>query len=75
MEYIYEVPIYDGALKNWRILNLNTGTFYSMKYATQNEAVADIEHLTERAGTTVRRVFLPEVVRALDSAPPAGNPR
>lgn len=55
-EYIFEMPIYDGRMKEWRVLNLSTNTFYSVSYETPEEAAQSIEHETERAGKTVIRI-------------------
>jgi len=66
MGYIYETVIYDGGMKQWRILNLSTLTFYNMKYDTKEEAEEAIEHDTIRAGSTVRRVRQSEIISGLD---------
>ena len=64
--FIYETAIYDGALKNWRVLNLSTGTFYSNRYETQEEAEASLENGAERAGHTVIRVSRLALMGALN---------
>lgn len=58
---IIETAVYDGAVKVWRVLNLNTGTVYSVHYDTEVEALASIEHGTSRAGNWVKRVTLREL--------------
>ena len=45
---IIEMPVFDGRLKEWRILNLNTGTVYSMAFKTEVDASRGIQ-LAERA--------------------------
>lgn len=65
-KFIYEVPIYDGALKNWRILNLLSGTFYSMSYDTFEEANANIDE-EMRAELRVKKVTLQQIVEALNA--------
>ena len=55
---ILETVVYDGAIKVWRVLNLNTGTVYSMHYDSQVEALNSIEDGAMRAGQLVKRVPL-----------------
>jgi hypothetical protein len=52
-ESIIEVTVYDGALKVWRILNLNTGSIYSMRYETEEIARDSIEEGDIRGGKIV----------------------
>lgn len=35
---IIEVPVYCGARKVWRTLNLNTGTVYGTEHPTEQDA-------------------------------------
>lgn len=46
---IFEMVVYCGALKEWRILNITTGSLYSMSYETQAEAEAGIKSGENRA--------------------------
>lgn len=66
--HIYEMPIYDGALKNWRVLNLMSGTFYSNNYENFEDAYNSIIN-GEKRGTAnrqgdhyiVKRITIPEL--------------
>ncbi len=40
---VYEMPIYCGRTKVWRVLNLNTGTIYSMDFPTIEKAIKSIK--------------------------------
>lgn len=53
---IYEMPVYDGRTKKWRILNLTTGTVYSSDFTTHDAAYTAIEVDARRAGAIVKRV-------------------
>ncbi len=57
-DYIYEAVVYDGAMKYWRILNLNSLTVYGTHYDTREEADAAIKDGEERAGKIVKKVWL-----------------
>lgn len=63
--YIYEMAVYCGAMKVWRVLNLNTGTIYSVDHETRELAEASIEDGKPRAGLTVKRVTLEQVIEGL----------
>ncbi len=63
MKYIYETVIYDGALKNWRVLNLNTGTFYSLSYEDEEQAIHSIKNGEKRAGATVQYIPREKLLR------------
>ena len=65
-KFIYEIPVYCGSQKHWRVLNLNSGTVYSSNYQTEQEAIASIEAGSERSGKTVVALSVPEVRRILD---------
>jgi hypothetical protein len=58
---IFETVIYDGGMKEFRVLNLMTGTFYCVKYDTYEEAWNSIEDGVERAGHIVKAIPLGEV--------------
>ena len=66
-EWIYEVPIFDGALKNWRVLNLNTGTFYFLNYDSEEDAASSIEDGEIRLGRVVKRLSREEILDYLDT--------
>jgi len=68
--FIYEMPIYDGALKNWRVLNCHTGTFYSTEFETLEQALKSIKTGEDRSGLTVRLLTLPVLNGALTRCPP-----
>lgn len=53
--FIFEIPVYDGSQKVWRVLNITSGTVYSPEYETEDEANAAIEDGTKRAGSFVVR--------------------
>lgn len=61
MDYIFELPVYDGAQKVFRVLNLATGTVYSNEHNTLNEAIKGIEDGKIRAGCEVKFVTLEEI--------------
>ena len=60
------MPVYCGALKVWRVLNLNTGTVYSMHFNSEKEAIASIQEGEIRAGATVKKVSIPQVCEIVD---------
>ncbi len=64
-ETIWEVPVYCGARKVWRVLNLSTGTVYNYDDETQAEAIASIEEGAMRAAKIVRGTTLHEICAAL----------
>ncbi len=66
---IHEVAVMDGAIKIWRILNLNSGTLYSRPYDSQEEADIAIASETTRDGLPVKRESLPGIVAALEGEP------
>jgi len=66
-EYIYEVPVYDGCYKCWRILNLSTGSLYTTEYETEEKAAENIEDGVGRAMCIVKRVSLRQLVETLDA--------
>ena len=59
--YIYETAVYCGSQKEWRILNLNSGTIYSMAYESEELALNAIEDGEKRAGHIVKRISLQEI--------------
>lgn len=66
MKIIYECPVYCGRLKEWRVLNLSSGTVYSVGYKTFEEASDSIDTIHKRNGWEVRRVTVPALAKALD---------
>lgn len=62
---IYEMPIYDGGLKVWRVLNLQTGTFYCLEYKTEALALASIKQGELRDGKTVCRIRVQDLYQLL----------
>lgn len=56
MEHIYETAVYDGRTKEWRILNLNTGTVYAGTDDTEYKALKSIKNGERRAGKVVQRI-------------------
>jgi hypothetical protein len=65
-KFIYEIPVYCGRQKHWRVLNLNSGTVYSTDYQTEEEALGSIEAGSEGSGKTVVALGVFEVRRMLD---------
>lgn len=65
-KFIYEMPVYCGKQKEWRILNLNTGTVYSCAYETEEAAANSIENGKQRCGSLVVALEVFEVRRMLD---------
>lgn len=63
MKFIYEMPVFDGGTKVWKILNLTTGSIYSKDYKTEQLASDAIEHGQNRANATVCRIDLRELSR------------
>lgn len=57
-EFIYETIVYCGRLKMFRILNLNSGTIYSMEYETEGEARNNIIDGEIRLGKPVKFIAL-----------------
>lgn len=64
---IYEVAVFDGRMKDWRVLNLTTGTIYSPRYVTEAEANEAINDGEVRAGATVKRIDRKEIVQKLNT--------
>lgn len=62
---IYELVVFCGALKVYRVLNLSSGTVYSMDYPTFEEASASIEDGEIRSGKVVKRTTLEEINQKL----------
>lgn len=58
---IFETVIYDGGMKQFRVLNLVTGTFYCVAYDTYNEAWNTIADGTERAGDIVKAICIQDI--------------
>ncbi len=58
---IFETVVYDGAIKDWRILNINTGTVYSKGFDSKQEAIDAVEHGTIRDGLLVQFVSLESI--------------
>jgi hypothetical protein len=61
MKFIFEMAIYCGRMKEWRILNITTGSVYSMSYDTEADASKNIEDGKVRAGCRVVRVTRADV--------------
>ena len=59
------MAVYCGSMKEWRILNINTGTVYSSNFPTKEAAEAAIEDGQIRGGLTVKRVTLNQTFTAL----------
>ena len=58
---IIETAIYDGRLKEHRVLNLSTGSVYSMWFDSEDDALASIEDGEERVGHKVKRIKLSDI--------------
>lgn len=65
-KFIYEMPVYCGRQKEWRVLNLNTGTVYSISYETEEEAANSIKNGEKRGDHSVFALGLFEVRKVLD---------
>jgi hypothetical protein len=65
-KYIYEMPVYCGRMKEWRILNINTGSIYSVSYKTEAEAEKDIISGEIRANKEVKAISLAYIRSLLD---------
>jgi len=63
---IYEMVVFCGRTKVFRILNISTGSLYSMDFKTQKEAEDAIDSEKERNGKTVQRVSLGDLRIILD---------
>jgi hypothetical protein len=61
VQFLYETVVYCGRLKEWRILNLLSGTVYSSHYNDREAAYAAIDDGAVRNGMTVKRVTLEEI--------------
>jgi hypothetical protein len=64
-KFIYETVVYCGRTKVWRVLNLNTGTVYSLDYEEKQQAIDSIEDGKERAGYIVKYIELFDLRRKL----------
>jgi hypothetical protein len=58
---IFEVPVFDGATKAWRVLNLSTGTVYSNGHESLGGAQRAIRAESERDGRPVRFLTIGDV--------------
>jgi hypothetical protein len=65
---IYEMVVYCGARKVFRILNISTGSVYCMEYETQAEAEAHIEDGQYRNGKIVKLVNIADLRNILNSS-------
>lgn len=63
---IHEVPVYDGRLKEWRVLNVTTGTVYSGAHDSEEAASQSIKDGEVRGDSTVKRHSLRTVAGLLD---------
>ena len=61
MRKIYEVVVFDGAIKTFRILNLTTGTVYSMNFDTFEDADKAIERGEVRGECFVQAVDIQDI--------------
>mgnify|MGYP000381981794 CR=1 FL=1 len=61
MRKIYETVVFDGSIKTFRILNLTTGTVYSMNFDTFEEADKAIKRGEVRGQCTVDAVELKDI--------------
>lgn len=59
--YIYETVVFDGRTKDFRVLNLNTGTVYSLPYKDFDAAVASIIVGEVRGSKTVTYIPLESI--------------
>lgn len=64
--FIYEVPVYDGAKKVWRVLNVNSGTIYSKEFETAEEAYDSINDGEKRGEQQVIATSLPKIIACVD---------
>ena len=67
MKEIHETPVYCGAMKVWRILNVNSGTLYSMEYDTEEQALNGIKAGEVRNNKTVKLWSILDVAGVLDA--------
>ena len=67
MDKIYETVVYCGRMKEFRTLNLTTGTVYSMSYPDFESANKAIEDGETRVGKRVTRVLVEDVGKILDT--------
>lgn len=66
---IYECPVYDGRTKEWRILNLNSGTVYSSEFNTEEEASLAINEgvfRSKKSAQVVQKTTIKELRLLLD---------
>lgn len=71
---IYEMVVYCGARKVFRILNITTGSIYSMDYETEKEASDAIEDGEERCGDIVKRISIGDMRTLLRREFPVKTP-
>lgn len=65
---IFELVVYDGSQKVFRVLNLNTGTVYSCEHESYGAAFTSIDDGAERAGNIVKAVTLEQIHRLLSNS-------
>lgn len=65
--FVYEMAVYCGAMKVWRVLNINTGTIYSTNFETMRLAEDSIKEGEVRGSWTVKKVTLMDVFMGLDN--------
>jgi hypothetical protein len=63
-EIIYEMPVYCGAMKVWRVLNLHSGTIYSMNFPTFEKASKSIKSSKNDTYNRIK-VEIPEICNLL----------
>lgn len=65
--YILEMPVYDGAAKVWRILNLLSASVYRMEFETEEKARAAIADGETRMDMTVRGIDCRNVYNTMNA--------
>jgi hypothetical protein len=65
--FIYETVVYDGGSKEYRVLNLNSGSLYTQIYKEEFEAFEAIKDGEERNGYIVKRIKVDSIKYAFEA--------
>lgn len=68
--FIYEIIVFDGQTKDWRVLNLNTGTIYTTGHKSYELALSAIRINEKRGDFIVKHVKLCDIEKALNFVSP-----